>query len=174
MNAVRVKDLRTGNIGFFNKQGEALAWIRKLSKKETSLATVSLSIKLNRPRYKRFEITLMPKEKVEKEAKPMTHTKKVEGWDFWQGELTPTVLVAERRLKYYDNDRFQAVSEALNDLGYLTYFDTFKGENTGKKKTKARVEIYRKFDEDVSFEEKIELFLKTIDQTHPIGLGLTQ
>ena len=170
MNAVRVKDLRTGNIGFFNKQGDALKWIRKLSKKETSLATISTSIKHNRPIYKRFEVSIMPKEKAEKEAKPMTHTKKVEGWDFWQGELTPTVLVAERRLKYYDNDRFGAISEVLNDLGYLTYFDTFKGENTGKKRTKARVEIYRKFDEGVSFEEKINAFLKMIDQTYPIGL----
>ena len=170
MNAVRVKDLKTGNIGFFNRQNEALGWIRKLSKRKTNSSCITASIKLNRPIYGRFEISVIPREKAEKVAKPMTHTKKVDGWDFWQGEKTPTVLVAEKRLNFYDNDQFQAVTDTLKPLGYIAYFDTTNDENMAKKRLKARVEIYRKFDADVLFDKKIEQMLEVLNNVPCLGV----
>lgn len=80
-------------------------------------------------------------------------TKTENNWEFVQFEVSPTVLTAEKKLKWYDEELMQDFKEALRDHECKSYWDT-QQENTRERK-KTRVEVYKKFRNDVGFNDKI-------------------
>lgn len=94
-----------------------------------------------------------------------TYGKKEGSWKFIQYPFSPTVLIAEKKLLWYDEDK-------LTDLWYelkkyekvrLFWAEASETSHTYVKKN-CRVELYKKYPEDTPFQEKIRDMETIIEQ----------
>lgn len=78
-------------------------------------------------------------------------------WEFFQFPFSDCVLVAERRIGWYDDDRLYDIKRYLKDLGVKFYWNEASDYDRHMyTKHTTKVELYKKYDDDVSFQEKIE------------------
>ena len=95
--------------------------------------------------------------------KGCNHEITMEGWKFWSGAHTENVLVAEKRLPWYDEVKFEKIRYYLwKDLGAKVYFDTSDDEGLKKTRKSCQIQIYKLFKNDLSFKDKIEDLLGVI------------
>jgi hypothetical protein len=93
-----------------------------------------------------------------------TYHKKVGTWDFWQYKFAPTVIVAEKKLKWYDEDKLLDLAEDLREEeGVRTYWE--KGcrlESYVKQHTP--IELYKRYPKDTPFKEKMQDMQRIIEK----------
>lgn len=85
-----------------------------------------------------------------------TYHKIIDKWDFTQYSFSPTVIVAEKRLNWYDEERFMELQTDLKKYEKVRFIwqEASETSHTYTKK-KCRVELYKKFPEDTTFNDKI-------------------
>lgn len=92
------------------------------------------------------------------------HNTSRDGWQFWQGCDTEDIICMERVLPFYDPARFEIIREELGKFKCHVYFDITDDEYMARKRTKCRIEIYRKL-QGMTFKEKVEEMLKMFKKT---------
>lgn len=93
------------------------------------------------------------------------HLKDIE-WEYWCYNFSPNVIVAEKRVKWYDDNRFITIKKLIKRLGGFFAWNESAEGSTKYFKHSTYVEVYFKVDENVSFEEKInriQPLLKYVD-----------
>lgn len=83
-----------------------------------------------------------------------------DGWEYDQYEVANVVISAEKKLKWYDEKRIEEITDYLRRNRCKVFWD-LGGDNYERMNT--RVEIYKKFPEDVSFERKVLEMKKIIE-----------
>lgn len=79
-------------------------------------------------------------------------------WEFFQFPFSDCVLVAERRIGWYDDDKLEEIRYFLKRKYGVRFFWNEASDYDRHMYTKhtTKVELYKKYDDDVSFQEKIE------------------
>lgn len=158
----KVIDVETGTAKEFNTISEAANWLKGETGMNPNAASLSRVIKTKSLYVKRYRIERMgdqkPKGYVAAERCCDREDKK-DGWCFWQGRMTPDVICMERVLPFYDEERFAAIREYLREYRCHVYFDITDDEYAAKKRTKCRIEIYRKI-EKTPFKNKMDIMLE--------------
>lgn len=101
---------------------------------------------------KRF---MCPEMKIEK-AQPKYRPKKTkileeDGWTFTQFAWTNTVLIAEKRFKWYDEDKMEYISKLLRKDRCRVFWDEREYH-----KNRTGIEVYKKYPQEVRFVEKVD------------------
>lgn len=87
------------------------------------------------------------------------------GWDYEQYEVSPTVIVAEKKLKWYDEDRMERITEQLREERCRVWWD-LAGDYYGAVRNNTRVEVYKRFEPGTPFKNKVSVLqsiIKNID-----------
>ncbi len=103
-----------------------------------------------------------------KPGKNFSYHLKENKWEFWQYPFSPTVILAEKKIKWYDEEKLKQLWWELKKKGVRLYwaeatdkpFNNYQKQNTS-------VELYMKFPADVSFVDKVEKMKQIIEE---IGL----
>lgn len=85
---------------------------------------------------------------------------KKDGWLFQEYPFSKDVLIAERTLGWYDEDRLEQIRVGLKESGCRFFYDK---EGKGSRRHTTRIEIYKRF-ETPDFEEKIASLKDIIDK----------
>lgn len=163
----KVIDTGTSKEYVFRTMSEAAVWLKETTGKGTSPGTLSRCVKYNSLYQKRYRIKKVDVQEVKKEKyiRDDSHLpdrrKEKDGWAFWQGSLTPNVICMEKVLPFYDPDKFEVIRKRLKELDCVCYFDLTDDEHMAQKRTKCRLQIYRKFDTEL-FDEKVEKMLEML------------
>lgn len=97
--------------------------------------------------------------------KKKTYHKVEKPWDYIQFKHTPTVICAERKVLWYDVNRLRAIARYLKKKKCRFFWDDDEPDKyRGYVRHKCRVQIYKKYPEDMPFQDKIK-DLKTIIDT---------
>lgn len=115
---------------------------------------------LNMTRITKKQQMTMPKP-----GKNFSYHLKENKWEFWQYPFTPTVLLAEKKIKWYDEEKLKQLWWELKKKGVRLYwaeatdkpFNNYQKQNTS-------VELYMKFPADVSFVDKVEKMKQLITE----------
>ena len=93
-----------------------------------------------------------------------TYHKKVGTWDFWQYKFAPTVIVAEKKIKWYDEDKLLDLAEDLRaEEGVRSYWE--KGQRLERyAKHHTSLELYKRYPEDIPFKEKMKDMQRIIEK----------
>ena len=81
------------------------------------------------------------------------HTE-IDGWDYTQFGVADTVLSAEKKIKWYDEERIENITQELKERKCRVFWD-MEGDYYGARRKNTRVEIYKKFSDEISFRDKI-------------------
>lgn len=162
-NVTKVVDTETGEEHVFPTMSKAAEWLYQETGRKASPAGLYRCEAIKRLYHKRYRIQKLegPLKRNLTESKGAKTDKKAtkDGWSFWQGASTPSIICMERVLPYYDAKRFETIKEALEPFKCHVYFDITDDEYAAKKRTKCRMQIYRKL-ENMTFDEKVEEMLK--------------
>lgn len=155
---LRIKDLETGQLHFFKSYREVAEFCSEVTGMDIRLGTVyGAFMRCGTIANKRFA-TCVP----EDGSIPTPDLTKIEdGWEFVQFEVTPTVLTAEKKLKWYDRERIDGITEDLFGYRCKVFWDL--GEDVYQRKS-TRVEVYKKFPKDVAFKAKIAEMKKILKE----------
>lgn len=85
------------------------------------------------------------------------------GWSFFQPICAKCVIVAEKKLPWYDEERYADIARELRKSRCKCVYNTSDENELKKIRTTSVIEVYRKFDGDVPFEEKVEAMLRIMD-----------
>lgn len=96
-----------------------------------------------------------------KPGKNFSYHLKKDKWEFWQYPFTPTVLLAEKKIKWYDEDKFNKIREFCRERGIRFYWDE---SQTKYVRNNSSVELYMKFPAGVSFVNKVEKMEQLIEE----------
>ena len=89
-------------------------------------------------------------------------------WEYTQFGFAPTVLLAERRIPWYDEETLINIRNILNRL-QIMFFWNETSDKTGKyTKHSTSIEIYMKFPREIEFSEKIEKMRSLIGKIKPL------
>lgn len=93
-----------------------------------------------------------------------TYHKKVGTWDFWQYKFAPTVILAETKIKWYDEDKLLDLSDELwAEEGVRAYWD--KGQQLDKYiKHHTPLELYKRYPKDTHFKDKMQDMQRIIEK----------
>ena len=87
------------------------------------------------------------------------------GWSFSQFSGAPTVIIAEKKLNWYDEQRMEEIEEEFY-LPWRRWIFFDKTENDcnrySKRRKGTRVEAYRKYNNE-NFQENIKTFLEALE-----------
>lgn len=89
---------------------------------------------------------------------------KEDGWDYEQYEVSSTVIVAEKKLKWYDEDRMERITGYLKRNKCKVFWDF--GGDYGYDRSNTRVEVYKRFEPGTLFKNKVSVLqsiIKNID-----------
>jgi hypothetical protein len=86
-----------------------------------------------------------------------------DGWEYDQYEVANVVISAEKKLKWYDEERIKEITDYLRRNRCKVFWD-LGGDYYGYERSNTRVEIYKKFPEDVPFESKVLVMKKILSQ----------
>lgn len=86
------------------------------------------------------------------------------GWWFFQPACASSVICAERKLGWYDEEKFNTLEKSLKKQGCRTYFTIREPSNRRMKKTSV-IEIYKIF-KDTEFLDKIEKMKEIIKENN--------
>lgn len=146
-----IEDRQTGEYRVFTTIQNACLWIEGITGKHIYPTTLREAfLKKGTVCKKRFKCN--PDNKTVM-AEPDQTTKEKE-WEFTQFELANTVLVAERKFRWYDELKMEAITKYLRDKACRVFWDTVS-EETNSTRHNTRIEIYKKYPENISFNDKI-------------------
>ena len=163
----RVTDVETGTVKEFNTMSEAADWLKDETGMNPNAASLSRVIKDRSLYAKRYRIEMLDAPKPKRYIAPDSLCDRKgtkDGWYFWQGGLTPDVICMERVLPFYDQARFEIIQEELAKFKCHVYFDITDDEYAAKKRTKCRMQVYRKL-ENTPFKDKMEIMLEMFKKT---------
>lgn len=163
---LKITDTKTGEVRVFDYYGPACEWMNSLTGLKLSAGNISSAF--NRSGFladKRFQVVrtdgyVRPKKKHLPERKKLPECdrhKRKNGWLYEQYCCSTNVIVAERKIPWYDEERLEAIKKVIRKMGYFFSYartDTEDKYYKSKKQT-ARIELYMKFDEVVEFENKV-------------------
>lgn len=160
---VIVTDLQTGKEKICNTQTEAAEWINSIAGLKLNPSNILWGLQYQVPiGRKRFKVEKLLKEDQKKVTPPKTkHRKKdASGWEYWQYNFAPSVLIAETKTDFYDEDRFEEYRTKMKKYGCKIVYEEEKC-----KRHYTRMEIYKKFDDvDMLFEDKIDALQEILSQ----------
>lgn len=84
--------------------------------------------------------------------------------EFWQYKFSPTVILTEKRLRYYDEERFKELEDELKTQEKVIFNWAVASENTNYVKQNCRVELYKKYQENVSFQDKVKDMKRIVEK----------
>ena len=93
-----------------------------------------------------------------------TYGKKEGGFKFTQYPFSPTVLIAERRLMWYDEERFEDLKDRLKLEKVRFYWSPASDTSRSYTKQTTKIELYKKYPKDTPFEHKVEDMKTIIEQ----------
>lgn len=96
-----------------------------------------------------------------------TYHLKEKPWEFWQYPFSPNVLLAERKINWYDIQRFREIKSFMRTKGAKFFWNDPVDEENHKKHNGA-IEIYKRFPEDTSFENKVKEMYRIIASVRDI------
>lgn len=99
-----------------------------------------------------------------KGGKNSTYGKKVGSWKFIQYPFSPTVLIAEKKLLWYDEDKLTDLWRELKRIGVRLCWAEASETSHAYTKKNCRIELYKKFPEDTPFQDKIRDMETIIEQ----------
>ena len=158
----RVMDVETGTVKEFNTMSEAADWLKGETGMNPNAASLSRVIKTKSLYAQKYRVERLDAPKPKRYVAPDSLCDRKgtkDGWYFWQGGLTPDVICMERVLPFYDQARFEIIREELAKFKCHVYFDITDDEYAAKKRTKCRIEIYRKI-EKTPFKNKMDIMLE--------------
>ena len=82
------------------------------------------------------------------------------GWEYAQYGISDCVIVAEKKLKWYDEERMEEITERLREFRCRVFWDTTEGT----KRANTRVEIYKKFRNKETFKDKVVIMKEIIKE----------
>lgn len=88
---------------------------------------------------------------------------KEDGWEYAQYEVSSTVIVAEKKLKWYNEDRIERITDYLKQEKCRVYWDLI-GDYTGAVRNNTRVEVYKKFEPGITFKKKVSVLQAIINK----------
>ena len=156
-----LQDLVTGEIHYFATLHRACDHINKVTGLHIGPSTVYSAIKrCGLIAKKRFKSCVDP------DADIVTPNRSYSegGWEFSQYGISDCVIVAEKKIKWYNEDRMEEINEKLHELRCRVFWDL---NSDGYKRQNTRIEIYKKFRNKESFKEKVVVMKEIIKE---IGL----
>lgn len=153
---VRLRDTETGEVLVFRTLQETAAYCSKVTGENITLAKVHHALVKGGGLAKgRFGgISYVNEETPTTIATPPTKNETIKDWLFTQFEISPTVLVAEKKLDWYDEELFDDYKSELHERGCKVFWDYAQPES---KRHHTRIEVYKKFPEQVKFNDKIQI-----------------
>lgn len=97
-------------------------------------------------------------------SKFSTWHRKQGGWEYWSYPFSQSVLIAEKRLKWYDEERFEDLQTRLKREKVRFYWAEASDTSHSYTKQSCRVELYKKYPKDTPFEHKVEDMKQIIDR----------
>lgn len=100
-----------------------------------------------------------------KPGKNFSYHLKKDKWEFWQYPFTPMVILAEKKIKWYNEEKLKQLWWKLKKKGVRLYWNEASDnpENYYVKQNTS-VELYMKFPPDVSFMDKVEKMEQIIEE----------
>ena len=163
MKTVVIKDRDTGETVKFASVSEGAEWIKKTmgGRPKTNTSSLTGAAKAGRLYLKRFEVNYEGYVSLYHQQ-TCNRTAKRGCWKFWVGEKTPMVVCAEHILPFYDESRFEDIQAEFKPLGCVCYFDVSDDDKQAKLRHKCCLEVYKKFDRNLSFSQKIDSMYETV------------
>ena len=98
-------------------------------------------------------------------GKNSTYHKKQGGWEYWSYPFSQTVLIAEKKLKWYDEERLTDLWLDLKkyEKVRLCWAEASDTSHSYTKKS-CRIELYKKYPEDTPFQDKIRDMEEVIER----------
>lgn len=92
-------------------------------------------------------------------------TVKQGAWEFSQFSGAPTVVIAERRLEWYDKERLDEIEEKLREDRKCRVFISNSEDNPSyeKKRKRTCVEVYKRY-QDTNFTENLKSLLQQLEE----------
>ena len=153
---IKLKDLKTGESLLFRTLQEACDYITEVTGIKTIPSNIYRAIRrCGTIAKKRFAAGLeFSSEMKSPMPDPNTNMRSVEnGWEFTQYAFSKTVIAAEKKIKWYDEDKIEEINKALKGYRCKVFWD-MAGDYPGATRKKTRVEIYKKFQNNISFLDK--------------------
>lgn len=159
---IKVIDNKTGNEAEFPTMAKAAEWVNKRTGNHYTSSSVLKAFKGTKLAKGRFTFEELPVVVVKPAPpKPMDHKKTKDGWKFYQPARPSNIICAERRLNWYNPNKFQRIKDLMKKHKCCCYFDETEDELLALKRKKTTVQIYKRYD-DTPFKQKVELFLKLL------------
>lgn len=98
-------------------------------------------------------------------GKNSTYHKKQGGWEYWSYPFSQTVLIAEKKLKWYDEDKLTDLWLDLkkHEKVRLCWAEASDTSHSYTKKS-CRIELYKRYPEDTPFQDKIRDMEEVIER----------
>lgn len=97
-------------------------------------------------------------------GKNSTWHRKKDGWEYWSYPFSQSVLIAEKRLKWYDEERFEDLQTRLKREKVRFYWVEASDTSHSYTKQTTRIELYKRYPKDTPFEHKVEDMKRIIDR----------
>lgn len=156
---LKLIDVDTREERIFNTRTDAARWINEKMGLRLQACNILYGItnhtSIAKHRYIPVEVAEEP---VEVKPKPITRHETKGDWEFWQFDITPSVIVAEKHIDYYNEDIFDLLHRRFRRKGCHFVYEVEKYKKNG-----TRIEIYKKYDKEVPFEDKMDDLLDIID-----------
>lgn len=154
---IRLKDLDTGEDLVFKTLQAACDYINELTGAHIIPSGLHKALKnCGTVAKKRFACCSNPKDHFPQPDM----VKDEDGWRFNQFGVSDTVLSAEKKIKWYDEERMESITKDLIKEKCKVFWD-MESDYWGSQRKNTRVEVYKKFQGEISFEDKI-LIMKDI------------
>lgn len=85
------------------------------------------------------------------------------GWSFFQPICAKCVLVAERKLPWYSEEKYGKIYYTLRKSGCRCYYNASDLVQNRRGRKTSVIEIYKKFKDDIPFEEKVKKMQEIIN-----------
>lgn len=146
------------------KSGQALiSYFKRTEGKDLSQPSLSASIKNAGRIFNRYYVYKVgsprPQPKIIGVKK-----KRVGDWNFTLLGITPNVIVADKVLPFYDEDKFKKIEKELKKHNCRVFFDLSDGKDQKKERQRTRVEVYLKTN-PAPFKEMIKVLEEIIEKT---------
>jgi hypothetical protein len=97
-------------------------------------------------------------------GKNSTYHKKKDGWEYWSYPFSSTVLIAEKKLLWYDEDKLTDLWLELKRIGVRLCWAEASDTSHAYTKKNCRIELYKRYPEDTPFQDKIRDMEEVIER----------
>lgn len=85
-----------------------------------------------------------------------TYHKVKKPWEYWQYAFSPSVLIAERKIKWYDEDKLYDLWVSFKKMGIRFFWNEATENASSYTKHGTCIELYKKYPKEMSFQEKLQ------------------